>query len=208
MPGSKRRLGSIQTLEPSKRKKRKQHPKVQKYMAMTTLATALAKLTQQEQQYIALLKQVCDVTEHDAAHPEKQWFTPGFTFHEAVMAEISSYIQQWLSEIVQNGKDIEANRDESIAQLRKVDVLDNEALKHAALSLTEYETHHAVMQQIQSRWAKIVRYKTGTDIQAHTQEWLKRWLAQWKKLHTTITARLAQLKEVLKSPVFDDEFTS
>ena len=207
MSGSKRRLGSVHKLQPDKKRKKRDHPKVENYLAMASLSSALAKITQQEQQFIALLKQVCEITEHDAAHPEKQWFTPDFEFHSAVIAEISSYIQQWLSEIVQKADDIQANRDQALSHLRQVDVLDNDALKGAALTLTEYETQYAVIQQIRGRWAKIVRHKPGTDIQKHTQEWLKRWLAQWKKIHQTLTQRVSQLKEVLKSPLFKEEYT-
>ena len=152
------------------------------------------------------MKQVCDITEHDAAHPEKQWFTPDFKFDTAVIAEISSYIQQWLSDIVQKAKAIQTNRDSALLHLRNVDVLDNDALTTAAVTLTEFETQYAVIQQIQSRWAKIVRHKSGSDIQSHTQEWLKRWLAQWNKTHSTLTKRLEQFKEILNSPLFNGEF--
>lgn len=194
MPPKKRRLT----------KRKREHPKVEQWLAINSLATAIAKLTQQEQQYIALLKQVSDLSAHEAAHPEKQWFMPEFEFNDDNMQDITSYIQQWLKEILEHKAIVEQTRNDAIDQLRKVDVLDNDALKGAALTLTETETQLAALQGIEHRWAKIVRQVEGEDLEAHTQQWLKRWLTQWQKISQTMAQRVAQFQETLKGPLLTD----
>jgi len=194
MPPKKRRLT----------KRKREHPKVEQWLAINSLATAIAKLTQQEQQYIALLKQVSDLSAHEAAHPEKQWFMPEFEFNDDNMQDITSYIQQWLKEILEHKAIVEQTRNDAIDQLRKVDVLDNDALKGAALTLTENETQLAALQGIEHRWAKIVRQVEGEDLEAHTQQWLKRWLTQWQKISQTMAQRVAQFQETLKGPLLTD----
>lgn len=194
MPPKRRRLA----------RRKREHPKVEQWLALNSLAAGMAKLTQQEQQFIALLKQVSDLSAHEAAHPEKQWFTPDFEFNEDSMQDISTYIQQWLKEILEHKAIVERTRNDAIDQLRKVDVLDNDALKGAALSLTEAETQLAALQAIEHKWAKIVRQVEGEDLQTHTQKWLKRWLAQWQKISQTIAQRVAQFQETLKGPLLAD----
>lgn len=194
MPPKKRRL----------ERRKREHPKVEQWLAINSLAAGMAKLTQQEQQYIALLKQVSDLSAHESAHPEKQWFTPEFEFNDDSMQDIKGYIQQWLKEILEHKAIVERTRNDAIDQLRKVDVLDNDALKGAALTLTEAETQLAALQGIEHRWAKIVRQVEGEDLEAHTQKWLNRWLAQWQKISQTMSQRVAQFQETLKGPLLTD----
>ncbi len=189
---------------PPKKRRKRDHPKVEQYMAVATLSSALAKLAQQEQQYVALLRQVAGLTEHEAAHPEKQWFAPEFEFAEDTAQDVSEYVQQWLKEISELGVAIQERRDDSIAELRKVDVLDNDALKNAALSLTECETQLNTIQNILSRWSKIVRHKKGTDLQKHTKKWIERWLTQWRKTHASTQKLLIQFRESLDAPLLRD----
>lgn len=185
-------------------RRKREHPKVEQWMALNSLSAGMMKLTQQEQQYIALLKQVADISSHEAAHPEKQWFTPEFDFNQDSIADITGYITQWLKEILEHKAIVERARNDAIDQLRKVDVLDNDALKGAALSLTETETQLAALQTIEHRWAKIVRHVKGEDLELHTQKWLKRWLAQWQKISQTIRQRVTQFQETLKGPLLAD----
>ena len=185
---------------PPKKRRKRDHPKVEQYMAVATLASSLAKLSQQEQQFVALLRQVANLTEHEAACPEKQWFIPEFEYSEDIAQDISEYVQQWLREILEHANIIKKKRDKSMQDLRKVEVLDNEALKQAALELTDAETRFTTIQHIQHRWSKIVRHESGTDLQTHTRAWLKRWLAQWKKINASTKQRLNQFRESLKAP--------
>ena len=85
-----------------------------------------------------------------------------------------------------------------------MDVLDNDALKGAALALTDAETQLAALLTIEHRWAKIVRQVEGEDLKAHTQKWLKRWLVQWQKISQTKSQRVAQFQETLKGPLLAD----
>ena len=191
MPPKKRR--------PTKRKR--EHPRVEQWLAINNLSAGMAKLTQQEQQYIALLKQVSDLSAHETAHPEKRWFTPDFEFNEDSRQDITRYIQEWLKEILEHKAIVEQTRNDAIDQLRKVDVLDNDALKGAALTLTEAETQLSALQAIEHRWAKIVRQVEGEDLEQHSQKWLKRWLAQWQQISQTMAQRVAQFQETLKGPL-------
>lgn len=195
MPPKKRRL--------EKRKKR-DHPKVEQYMAVAQLATILANLTKQEQQYIALLKQVADVTEHEARVPEKQWFIPTFSYSEDQAGDILDYVQRWLKTIVEHSNGIREKRDRALEKIRQLDVLDNESLKQAAMELTEAESQCAVIQQVQKRWSKIVRCEKDNGLQEHTAKWLKRWLVQWRKLNAMTQKRLDQFRESLKASLLHD----
>ena len=185
-------------------RRKREHPKVEQWLALNSLAAGMAQLTRQEQQFIALLKQISDLSAHEAAHPEKQWFTPEFEFHNDSMQDILGYIQQWLKEILEHKASVERTRNDALDQLRKVDVLDNDALKNAALTLTEAETQLAALLTIEHRWAKIVRQVEGQDLMVHTQKWLKRWLAQWHKISQTMSQRVAQFQETLKGPLLAD----
>jgi len=185
---------------PPKKRRKRDHPKVEQYVAVATLASELAKLSQQEQQFVALLKQVANLTEHEAACPEKRWFAPDFEYSDEIARDISEYVQQWLREILDHAINIKKKRDCSMQDLRNLDALDNESLKRAALELTDAETRFTTIQHIQHRWSKIVRHESGTDLQAHTNAWLKRWLVQWKKINTSTKRRLGQFRESLKAP--------
>lgn len=190
MPPKKRRL----------ERRKRDPPKVEQYMAVAHLASAIAKLAQQEYQFVALLRQVADLTEHETTMPEKQWFHPEFEFSEDISKEIFDYVQRWLQKIVEHTKTVQDTRDTALIDLRKVDVLDNDSLKNAALHLTEAEAQCTTVQTVQARWAKIVRHEQGKDLQEHTAVWLKRWLTQWKKLNATTEQRVMQLRTALKAP--------
>ena len=169
-------------------------------MAVAQLATILAKLSRQEYQYIALLKQVADLTEHESTCPDKQWFDPEFEYSDEMSKDIFDYVQRWLGMIIEQANAIENVRNKALDDLRKVDVLDNESLKKAALQLTEAESQCTIIQGVKTRWSKIVRHEESSDLQKHTTTWLKRWLAQWKKNHSTIQQRSIQFQESLKAP--------
>ena len=72
---------------PPKKRRKREHPVVEHWQAIASLATNIAKLTQQEHQFSALLKQVAELTEHEAAHPEKRWFHEHFEFDADMFAD-------------------------------------------------------------------------------------------------------------------------
>ena len=194
MSSKKRRIES----EPPRPRKKRDHPKVEQFMAVSQLATIIANLAKQEQQYIALLKQVAEVTEHEARVPENKWFTPTFEYSEENAADIFNYVQRWLQTITEHSNAIREKRDHALDEMRKIDVSDDDSLKQAAMELTEAETQCALILQVQKRWSKIVRHEKQNDLKQHTGKWLKRWLSQWKKIYMTTQTRSQQFKESLK----------
>lgn len=190
MPPKKRRLA------PRKRPP----PKVEAWQAIQALASSMIKLTRQEEQYVALLRQVADLTEHEAVHPEKTWFHGNFVFDEDIAKDIHAYVLEWTRDVVSRHEEVRQTCDASIETLRGVDVLDDEALKQAALTLTKSESKASTLDHLQSRWCRIVRFETGNLVE-HTQKWLTRWLTQWKKLSETLEARLTQFKKYYTSPI-------
>ena len=195
MSSKKRKLNKAN----DKRKKR-DHPKVEQFLAVSQLANIIANLEKQEQQYIALLRQVADLTEHETTQPEKKWFIPEFDYSEDQAGDIQDYISRWIRNIVGHAKTIEEKRDQAMKKIRSVDMLDNDSLKLAAMELTETETQFAVIQQVQTRWSKIVRYEGATDLIQHTNKWARRWLMQWKKLDATRIQRVKQFRNALVQP--------
>lgn len=190
MPPKRRRLA------PRKRPP----PKVEVWTAIQALATSMIKLSGQETQFIALLHQVADLTDHEAVHPEKQWFHGSFVFDDDVSKDIHGYVLEWVRDIVSRHSEVRQSRDASMETLRGVDVLDDEALKQAALSLTKSESKAATLDHLLSRWSRIVRFEQG-DLFEHTQKWLTRWLVKWKKLHQTLDARHVQFRKYYTSPI-------
>lgn len=190
MPPKKRRLA------PRKRPP----PKVEIWQAIQALASSMIKLTGQEEQYIALLRQVADLTEHEAVHPEKTWFHGAFVFDEDIAKDIHEYVLEWTRDIVARHEEVHQSCNASMETLRGVDVLDDEALKQAALSLTKSESKASTLDHLQSRWCRIVRFESGNLVE-HTQKWLTRWLTQWKKLHQTLDARQTQFRKYYTSPI-------
>lgn len=91
-------------------------------------------------------------------------------------------------------------RNDALNTLRTIDVLDDDALKGAALILTESETRLATLEGIEHRFYRVVRYKSTTkSIESHTKEWLKRFFVQWNNTNKTIQTRQQQFKELITS---------
>jgi hypothetical protein len=185
-------------------RQQRDHPIVEQWKAVATLASNITKYVQQQQQYIALLRQIAQLTEHEAANPENPWFSPNFIYDDEKAKEIEQYIEEWLGDIIDHHKSVKNSQSNALGTLRKVDILDDEALKQAALTLTESETHITALEMIIHKWQKIVRFKNGPDIQKHTQSWIKRWLSQWKKIDDILKKRVTQFLEVLKVPLIHE----
>jgi ABC-type antimicrobial peptide transport system ATPase subunit len=155
------------------------------------IAKDLARLTNLKNQYKALVKQILEITEQpDTA----------VTLTEENTTQIIQNVTRWLQNINEIREASSNTRNEALKTLRTIDVLDDDALKGAALILTESETRLATLEGIEHRFYRIVRYtSTTTSIEKHTKEWLKRFLAQWAKTNKTIVTRQKQFKEMISS---------
>jgi len=155
------------------------------------VAKDLARLTNLKNQYKALVKQILEITEQ----PDTV-----VTLTDENTTQIVQNITKWLQNINEIREASSNTRNEALKTLRTIDVLDDDALKGAALILTESETRLATLEGIEHRFYRVVRYKsTTTTIEKHTKEWLKRFLAQWAKTNKTIQSRQKQFKELIAS---------
>lgn len=187
MPPKKRRL------EP---RKKREHPLVERWVAISAVATSIAKLTRQKFQYMALLKQVDEITGHDQLFPdETQWASSDFELRDT--ADIHSFVSQWLASYIQNHTRLAEMRDKALKDLRAVDVLDDEVLKASASQLTEAEAKIAQLEHIGRKWERVVRYENKGSLQEHTEKWITRWLRQWQKMQVVMDQRMKQFQETL-----------
>ena len=114
------------------------------------------------------------------------------------METILKKISEWLHNIDLIKEKSSLLRDESLKTLRGVDILDDDALKGAALILTETETRLAALEGIEHRFKRIVRYKSSTEaIGTHTSSWLKRFFFQWTRTNKDLSDRSKLLNETL-----------
>jgi hypothetical protein len=167
-----------------KKRKRCEHPKIEAWTKIASTTTQIAKFTQQVVQYTALLKQIIDVTRHDKECPENTWELQ--ILSETLEKDIYDYIQKWLEDLLQLSKDIIQTRDDALKKLRTIDVLDDQALKNAALVLAETEFQCGTIETTVHKWNKIVRHSDKSSIIDHTQTWIRRWLKQWKQTNTQL----------------------
>ena len=187
MPPKKRRL------EP---RKKREHPVVEKWVAISAVASSIAKLLKQRYQFLALLKQVAEITGHDQLFPdEPQWASSDFELGDT--SDIQSFISQWISSYLENHERLVNIRDKALKELREVDVLDDDVLKASASQLTEAEAKIAQLEHIGHKWQRVVRYENKGSLQEHTDKWTTRWLRQWQKTQTLIDQRMKQFHETL-----------
>lgn len=185
----KRKLGSKISLQ-GKRPKR-EHPEVSAYQSISAITKDIAKIKKQEYQFLALIQQVFEMT--DQVHIN-------FIYSKENAQKVLDKSMEWLQILQEAKKSNSATRDESLKTLRSVDVLDDDALKGAALILTETETRLAAIEGVENRWQRIVRHTSKSKtIEEHTKEWFLRFWRQWDKTHTVLKERLAMFKEVLKT---------
>ena len=166
-------------------------PSIRAFMNVQILSNDIVKLKKQENQYKALLKQVFDMIDQptvEITHTEENT--------KAIMENVIS----WLEGIEKVKKTTTATRDEALKALRTVDVLDDEALKGAALILTETETRLAALDGIEHRWGRIVRHKeTSKSMKMHSSEWMERFFRQWNKTHTRVTEKITTFKKIIQT---------
>lgn len=174
---------------PTKKRKRREHPTVEAWSNIATLAAKITKLTQQQVQFKLLLKQIIDLTQHDIEHPENQWETK--TDGETIPEDIQQYINEWLKMLAENNKNFVDARDKALQTFRNIDLLDDEALKRAAVTLAETEATIQQIEQLQNKWNRIVRLTNNDDVLTHTEKWIHRFRKQWTQTHT----KIRQVKE-------------
>ena len=185
--------------------RQKTSPTVGVWKALGDVAVSMAKCQQQREQFAALLRQVAELTEHEATQPEKPWNTEHLVFDDELAKDIHDYVLRWLAQLIEHRRQTDAIRTETMHTLRAVDVLDDDALKRAAQLLTETETKLVALQQVEHRWSRVVRFRADAPgehtLVEHTREWVMRWLGRWKKLQRTIDARITQFKKYLDEPL-------
>lgn len=180
--------------KPAKRQKR-EHPVVEHWLRLSTIAQSVASATKQQQQYIALLLQISELTQHDANAPETPWSTDQIDFED-----IRNYILGWLDDFDDNSLATVKIRDKALQTLRAAaDTQNDDALKAAAVLLTDAEFTIKSMENFTNRWQRIVRYKSNKKIsmREHTDTWLTRWLRQWETTNASKSQLVKQFRETL-----------
>lgn len=170
---------------------KKEDPEYLSLQKVSMIAKDLARLIKQRNQYKALIGQILDITEQRGTV---------VTLEPENTQQILKKILEWLQNIDSIKEKSSDLRDESLKTLRTVDVLDDDALKGAALILTETETRLAKIDGIEHRFRRIVRYKSSTEtISKHTTSWLKRFFFQWAKTNKDLSDRSTLLNETLRT---------
>lgn len=191
MPPKRRALlGKPKSL---KRRKREQ-PIVEHWLQLSNIAQSVASATKQQQQYIALLLQISELTQHDANAPETPWSVEKIDFED-----VRNYILGWLDDFDENSTTSAKIRDTALQTLRASDTQDDDALKAAAVLLTEAECNIKSLENVTNRWQRIVRYKPNQKIsmREHTDTWLTRWLRQWETTNVSKSQLVNQFRETL-----------
>lgn len=160
-------------------------------MTISTLSQDIARLTKQQQQYIALLLQISELTQHNLNVPDNPW-----TGDQVDFKDVTDYILSWLDDFDVNQLECKQQRDNALTDLKNSDVTDDNALKRLAASLTEAEINLKIMDNFGVKWKKIVRFEKGS-LRKHTEIWLKRWLKQWESTNTTKSQRLTKFQEAI-----------
>jgi len=180
MPPKKRAKLNVKQIE---------DPEIISLRRVSDIAKSLALLIKQRNQYKALTSQLLDITEQRGTI---------VTLEPKNTENILKKILEWLHNIELIKEKSSLLRDESLKTLRGVDVLDDDALKGAALILTETETRLAFVDGIEHRFMRIVRYKSSVEpIEKHTSLWLKRFFLQWTKTNQDLRKRSLLLNKTL-----------
>ena len=151
------------------------------WSAISTICKSNAKLAKQKEDYYALLKQLSTIV-------EKEWTGP----EQATV--IVQTVTDWIAKVLQQEQAIVESRNQSLQTMRQVDVLDNDALKSAAASLTEYEFQLSAHKNVITRFSRIVRYKDGS-LPTHTKQWLHRFFKQWKTTNKVFNQNILSVQE-------------
>jgi|TARA_B110000858_G_scaffold145051_1_gene164719 hypothetical protein len=162
------------------KKKRKTTPS-NHWSMLASISKSNATLSQQKEQYYALLQQVCTIVEKEWTGPEQSTI-------------ITKHVTDWINTVLQQQQSVLDLRNEALHSMRKTDVLEDDALKEAAAVLTEREFQLSAHKNVIDRFSRIVRYKEGS-LPQHTAHWLKRFFTQWKKTNKVFDQNILTLRE-------------
>lgn len=180
----------------SVKRQKREHPAVEHWLRLANIAQSVAASTKQQQQYIALLMQISELTQHDANAPTNPW-----TGEQVDFEDVRNYILGWLDDFDENSKAAAKIRDTALQSLRTADTQNDDELKAAAVLLTEAEFNITNLENFQKRWYRIVRYEPSLQAQVgmreHTDTWLKRWLRQWESTNSSKSKLVEQFREAL-----------
>jgi len=174
---------------PPKKRQKRNPPEIHHYERLSCLAREMAKQKKQKYQYNMLLKQVYDLVakKRDSAD-----------FTDEMMKNLLNDVQEWCRDLIQAKTQSILARDKAMKTIRQLDILDDDALKGAALMLSEEETRLAAIEGLQMRLYRIVRFKQSPiGIEKHIHEWLVRFLHQWKKTASAIEDHHNKLTEIV-----------
>ena len=97
------------------KKKRKITPS-NHWSTIASISKSNAKLSQQKEQYYALLQQVCTIVEKEWTGPEQS-------------SIITKNVTDWINTVLQQQESVLELRNEALNSMRKIDVLEDDALK-------------------------------------------------------------------------------
>jgi|TARA_B110001450_G_scaffold224047_1_gene221478 hypothetical protein len=191
MPPKRRATGEMPT---SAKRQKREHPAVEHWLRLSNIAQSVAASTRQQQQYIALLLQISELTQHDVNAPANPW-----TGEQIDFEDVRNYVLGWLDDFDENSTAATKIRDTTLQSLRNADTQNDEELKSAAVLLTEAEYNIKNLENFTKRWQRIVRYKPDkkVSLREHTDTWLKRWLHQWETTNASKSTLAKQFRETL-----------
>lgn len=200
MPQKRRRLGRKMPLV--EKRTRREHPLVQQWLALSAVAREVAASTKQQKQYVALLLQISELTQHDSSVPDNPW-----TGDQVDFEDVRNYVLSFLDDFDENVRELTSVRDNALSALKSADTQDDEALKSAAVVLTEAEFNLKKLDTFTNRWVRIVRYKTSQKVsmREHTDKWLTRWLRQWESTNANKSHQVLQFRETLAAVSRDSQ---
>ena len=199
MPPKRRRLGKKIPL--SEKRQKREHPLVQHWLSLSSTAHEVAATTKQQVQYIALLMQISEVTQHDETVPDNPW-----TGEQVDFEDVRNYVLSWLDDFDENAEQLTSVRDEALAALKQADSQDDGALRSAAVLLTEAEMQLKKFDSFTARWKRIVRYKAQKmSLREHTDKWLTRWLRQWETTNAQKSRQVVHFRETLAAVSRDSQ---
>jgi len=192
MSRNKRRLGK--KIMPGDKRQKREHPFVEHWLSLSNIAKAVAQETKQQHQYTALLMQVSEVTQHDSSVPDNKWSGEQVDFED-----VRNYVLSWIDDYDENLRHMTLSCESALATLKNADSQDDDALKAAAVQLTEAEMNLKKLDTFNSRWQRIVRYKPSlkTSLRDHTDKWLTRWLRQWETTNRQKSHHVLQFHDAL-----------
>lgn len=162
------------------KKKRRVTP-ANHWSTLSSVSKSNAKLSTQQEQYYALLKQLGEVV-------DQQWTGPD------QVVEMTDHITTWITTVTAQAETVTLLRNEALQSMRQADVLDNDALTLAAAKLTDNECQLVAYKNVLERFSRIVRYKEGGLVQ-HTTKWLQRFCTQWETSNNVFNQNILQIRE-------------